>query len=80
MLSLINGEKDRSIFLLSSFSSLILFSFHIDRTHWIDVCQNNGNLLALAGTDQDVKIFDKRESEIVRIFDDVDGSNISLIY
>ena len=40
----------------------------IDHTLWIDVCPSNGNLLASAGYDKNVKIFDKRGSQIVRTF------------
>ncbi len=43
----------------------------IDRTFWIDVCQSNGNLLASGGVDRAIKIFDKRESKIVKTFDSV---------
>jgi WD40 repeat protein len=35
---------------------------------WIDVCQSNGNLLASGGDDKAIKIFDKRESKIVKTF------------
>ncbi len=41
----------------------------IDLTVWIDVCQSNGNLLASGGTEQIIKIFDKRESKIVKTFE-----------
>ena len=47
--------------------------------YWIDACQTNGNLLASGGTDQDVKIFDKRESEIVQTFDDIHNGNIWIV-
>lgn len=42
----------------------------------IDVLPINGNLLASAGWDKKVKMFDKRESNIVRTFDDIHKSNI----
>ncbi len=43
----------------------------IEFTYWIDVCQSNGNLLASGGTDRIIKIFDKRESKIVKTFEDI---------
>ena len=36
-------------------------------TNWIDVCPENGNLLASGGEDNNVKIFDKRELNIVQL-------------
>ncbi len=43
----------------------------IDHTYWINVCQSNGNLLASGGDDKAIKTFDKRESKIVKTFEDV---------
>ncbi len=43
----------------------------IDFAYWIDVCQSNGNLLTSGGQDKNVKIFDKRESKIVKTFEGV---------
>jgi WD40 repeat protein len=37
----------------------------------MDVCQNNANLLASSGWDNEIKIFDKRESKIVKTFEGV---------
>lgn len=37
--------------------------------NWIDVCPNNGNLFAIATDSWIVKIFDKRKSKIVKIYD-----------
>ena len=39
-------------------------------THWINVCQSNGNLLAAGGGEMVVKVFDKRESRFIKKFDD----------
>ncbi len=43
----------------------------IGDTYWIDVCQSNANLLASCGTDRIIRIFDKRESKIVKTFEDI---------
>lgn len=40
-------------------------------SYWMDVCQSNGNLLAIGGDDCNIKIFDKRESRIVKTFDGI---------
>lgn len=45
-------------------------------TLWIDVCPNNGNLLASGGQDENIKIFDKRQSKIVQTFDDIHNGDI----
>ena len=42
----------------------------------MDVCQSNGNLLALSGMDKKVKIFDKRESKIIQEFGRIHRSTI----
>ncbi len=55
-------------------SKLIKNEFIIDFAYWIDVCQSNGNLLASGGGDGITKIFDKRESKIVKTFEDVHPS------
>ena len=47
------------------------YPFLVGNTHWIDVCPNNGNLLAAGGSDMSLKIFDKRESKIVKTFDGI---------
>ena len=48
-------------------------------TLWIDVYQNDGNLLASGGTDKNIKIFDKRESKVIKTFDGVHaGKNLDL--
>ena len=46
-------------------------------TYWIDVCPNDGNLLASGGIERSLKIFDKRESKITKNFEGVhDGKNL----
>ena len=47
-------------------------------TYWIDVCQNDGNLLVSCGTDTSIKIFDKRESKIIKTFDVHSRKNLDL--
>ena len=48
----------------------------LDNTYWIDICQRDGNMLATCGYDKYVRIFDKRESRIVRTFYDIHEGNI----
>ena len=45
-------------------------------TNWIDICPSDGNLLATGGFEMNVKIFDKRESKIVKSFDGIHSSKI----
>ncbi len=49
-------------------------NFIIGYTFWIDVCQSDPNLLASGSQDQIIKIFDKRESKIVKTFEEVHSS------
>lgn len=44
-------------------------------TFWIDCCPTNGNLLAACGRDLDIKIYDRRESKIVKTFAELYRSN-----
>lgn len=46
----------------------------------IDVCPGDGRLLALAGYNDKLRIFDKRESKIVKTFEGLYGSKNTLIY
>ena len=39
--------------------------------YWIDVCQNDGNLLVSGGWSGTINIFDKRESKIIKTFNGV---------
>ena len=56
------------------------YIYLLDSTIWIDVCPTNNNLLAAAGYDRKVKIFDRREAKIVKIIDPKHSSNIFLIF
>ena len=62
---------------LMTFSSLfqLIFVPYIAIVYWIDVSQRDGNLLA-AVDDKDLKIFDKRESKIVKTIDGIHESKI----
>ena len=48
-----------------------MFFHFIGVAGWIDANQTNGNFLVSGGGDYNVKVFDKRESKIVKNFDDV---------
>ena len=41
------------------------------------MCQNDGNLLVSGGSDNSIKIFDKRELKIIKTFDGVLSSKNS---
>ena len=43
----------------------------IDLAVWIDVCKSDGNLLASCGSDDSIKIFDRRESRIIKAFEGI---------
>ena len=53
----------------------LTFSF-IAYTLWIDVCPTNANLLASCGYDHSIKIFDRRESKIIKTIDRIHQSKI----
>lgn len=40
----------------------------------MDVCQNDGNLISSGGADKRVKIYDRRESKIVKTFAEIELS------
>ena len=49
--------------------------------YWIDVCQNDGNLLASAGEDHNIKIYDRRASKIIQTFNEIHtGKNYFIIF
>ena len=57
---------------------LCILLLHLDLTHWIDVNPINSNLLAMAviSFNNQVKIYDKRSSHIVKTFYDTNkGEN-----
>ena len=58
-------------------SPRIWYFFLIDHhVIWIEVCQNNRNLLVVDGCDKNVKIFEKRESKFIRTFEGIHNGNI----
>lgn len=74
---------DISIFPMISFFHFELITYYqlpIGWTNWIDVCPSNNNLLATAGSDLNVKIYDRRESKIVKTIDANHTGTIILIY
>ena len=75
-LDLSNQVRSHLLILLVITLSLTEFLLPSDFTFWIDVCQSNGNLLASGGDDYQVKIFDKREANIVQTFESVPNRNI----
>lgn len=42
--------------------------------HWIDVCPRNGNLVATGSNDGSIKIFDRREFNIVKTLNSIHSS------
>ena len=61
-----------SLLILSVLSSTShnLFSL-LDITYWIDPCQANSNLLATGGSSKTINVYDKRNSQIVKTFEDI---------
>ena len=43
----------------------------IDSTYWIDVGPTSPNLLAAGGEGKNISIYDKRNSKIARVFENV---------
>mgnify|MGYP000865260429 CR=1 FL=1 len=58
------GNEGDFILFFFIFHRLIEFS-----PYWIDVCPSDGNFLASCGRDRNVKVYDRRESRVVKIFD-----------
>ena len=50
---------------------MTLTQYYIDYIFWIDVCGANGNLLAAGSEDGKALIYDRRESKIVKSFDEI---------
>ena len=38
---------------------------------WFDVCPTDSDLLASGGRDKNIKIYDRRESKIIKTFNDI---------
>lgn len=79
-------------FISSELTIILITNLHLDCTYWIDVCSNDGNLLATGGNDGNIKIYDRRSSSIVKTFEvhtsklyflfftnDSDRTNISIL-
>ena len=43
----------------------------LDPAYWIDPCQANSNLLATGGHSKKINVYDKRNSQIVKTFEDI---------
>jgi hypothetical protein len=46
---------------------------------WIDACQGDGTLLAAGGTDNDIKIYDIRESRVVNTFNGIHSGKMHVL-
>ena len=71
-----NGKLDNFCFYISllnfcilSETSNSLFAL-LDTTYWIDPSQANPNLLATGGTSKKINVYDKRNSQIIKTFED----------
>ena len=71
-----------------SFYQILVFYFELlnnlfallDWTKWIDPCQANSNLLATGGSSKKINVYDKRNSQIVKTFEDIhSGKQIYLL-
>ena len=56
--------------------NLKFISYEIGITNSIEVCPINNNLLATAGEDNNIKIFDRREAKIVKTIEFKDKCKI----
>ena len=60
-----------SFFYLIKFDINLHYSYQGDRTCWIDLCPSNENLLASAGYDKNIKIYDRLVEKIVKTYDKI---------
>ena len=65
----LDNESNYSEFIWNEFNSHV-FAVFVDYTAGIDICQQDGNLLVTGGMDTNIKIYDRRESKFVRIFEE----------
>lgn len=59
-------------FYISSYS--LLSSLGIERILWIDVCPENGSLVAAGGEGNSIYVYDRRESKVVKTFSSIHTS------
>lgn len=52
----------------------------VEVSYWIDASQSNANLLAAVGMDAKIKIYDRRESKIVKIIGEIHSGKNYPIY
>ena len=72
MFSLMNDQSQDHLLVNWCIWQLLFIAF----AHWIDVCPNNENLLAAGGTSESIKIFDKRESKIIKTYENTHSGQI----
>ena len=70
-------------FLIHFMMLCFLFDSHLlfllDDAYWIDVCPSNGNLLVSGGGYNILKIFDKRQSNVVKTLNNIHSGKLLLM-
>ena len=70
-------QLDSNGIFLTAFIYVLVICIHIGQTYWVDVCPRDGNLLASGGTDNLIKVFDKRQSKIAKTIGDINSCNVN---